>query len=272
MSSSSTSTPAAGSTDPRAKFWGNIAKWLFLVFAFAILGPVFWLAFGGLIGACLFVGTYVAAWMVRPWVFTKAANMRLWLVKHEAAKNPVETLNAEHLRQSQMLEERKKGIESMAGAIKTLDQTIDALEAEFPDSPELPQMRQDQAELENLLRARREDWQQAYISLGEFAKEIQRVSRLWEVSLAAAKARKQSGLTEEEWLSKLKTQTSIDAIRTNLNTQLAALSSENMQAEADRILKGRQAARKQPALAAPDSRRVIDVTPAAEKAAVVGGR
>lgn len=228
--------------DPRARRWGNAAKYVFLVFAFALLAPVIWLAVGGLFGAILFAGTYVGAWMVRPWVFMKAANLRLKFIKAEAAKNPVETLQSEHLRQTEMLGERKKGVESMAGAIRTLDQAVDNLEREFPNSPELPQMRQDQTELMKLLEARQRDWQEAYISLGEFAKEIKRVERLWEVSLAAAKARQQSGLTEDEWMSKLKTQTSIDAIRTQLNTQLSALNTENMQAEADRILKGRQAA------------------------------
>ena len=252
-------TESAQPIDPRAKTFGNIAKWLFLAFAFALLGPVFFLAAGGVIGMCLFVGTYVGAWMLRPWVFMKAANLRLKFIKAEAAKNPVETLQSEHLRQSEILEERKKGVDAMAGSIKTLDQAIDSLERDFPDSPELPQMREDQAELTKLLEARSADWQEAYVSLGMFAKEIQRVGKLWEVSLAAARARQQSGLTEDEWLSKLKTQTSIDAIRTNLNTQLSALKTENMQAEAERILKGRVAQRAQPALPAANSRTTIEL-------------
>lgn len=241
------STSASSVTDPRATFWGNAAKWGAILFGCAFLAPIAWLAVGGAIGLVLFAGIATGTWMLRPWVFMKAANTRLWLIKREAAKNPVETLNAEHLRQSELLEERKNGIESMAGAIKTLDQTIDQLQSEFPDSPELPQLREDQAQLETLLKSRRADWQEAYVSLGLFAKEITRVSRLWEVSLAAAKARQQSGLSQEEWMGKLKTQTSIDAIRTHLNTQLSALNTESMQAEADRILKGRTAAKALPA-------------------------
>lgn len=271
---SSSSSLMSSITDPRAQRWGNVAKHGFfglaVIFGLALLAPVLWAAMGGLIALLGLIGLTVGAWTLRPWVFMKAANLRLALIKREAAKNPVETLQEEHRKQSQILEDRKRGIEDMAGAIRTLDQTIDKLESEFPDSPELPQMRQDQAELEALLKARRADWQEAYISLGEFAKEIQRVARLWEVSLAAARARKQSGLTEEEWMSKLKTQTSIDAIRTNLNTQLSALNTENMQAEADRILKGRAAQRAKPAAAlpAPDSARVIELPPSSVKATV----
>lgn len=37
-------------TDPRAKRWGSIAKWLFLIFGFAVMAPFIWLAVGGLVG------------------------------------------------------------------------------------------------------------------------------------------------------------------------------------------------------------------------------
>lgn len=227
--------------DPRARRWGNAAKWLLLFPLGFVIAPYIFTALFGLFGLVVGVLGMVATWMLRPWVFMKAANLRLKFVKSEAAKNPVETLMNEHRQQSIALDERKKGIDELAAAIKNLDQTIDTLQREFPDSEEIPQLRQDQAELEQLERNRREDWKAAYISLGEFAKEIQRVSRLWEVSLAAERARGKSGLSEDAWMSKLRTQTSLDSIRTNLNTQLAALKTEGMQADADRILKGRSA-------------------------------
>jgi translation initiation factor 2B subunit (eIF-2B alpha/beta/delta family) len=204
-----------------------------------LVAPYIWVAIGGLIGLIAAVGVFGITWMTKDWLYMKAGNLRLSLIKAEAAENPVETLQSEHLKQSEQLEERRKGLESMNGACRTLDQAIDSLERDFPDSPELPQMRADQGELLALLESRKQDWQDSFISLGQFGNEIKRVGKLWEVSLAAAKARQQSGLSQDEWMSKLKTQTSIDSIRTHLNTQLSALSTERMQAEADRILKGR---------------------------------
>lgn len=225
--------------DPRARRWGLFAKYAALLGVGFLVAPYIWVAIGGVIGLIAAAGVFGLTWMTKDWLYMKAGNMRLALIKHEAATNPVETLQAEHLRNSQMLQDRKVGLEAMSGAIRTLDQAIDSLEKDFPDSPELPQMRDDQKELMALEDSRKKDWQDAYIMHGEFAKEIKRVGKLWEVSLAAAKARQQSGLSQDEWLSKLKTQTSIDSIRTHLNTQLSALSTERMQAEADRILKGR---------------------------------
>jgi translation initiation factor 2B subunit (eIF-2B alpha/beta/delta family) len=203
-----------------------------------LVAPYIWVAIGGLIGLIAAVGVFGITWMTKDWLYMKAGNLRLSLIKAEAAENPVETLQSEHLKQSEQLEERRKGLESMNGACRTLDQAIDSLERDFPDSPELPQMRADQGELLALLESRKQDWQDSYISLGQFANEIKRVGKLWEVSLAAARARQQTGLSQDEWMSKLKTQTSIDAIRTKLNTQLSALSTERMQADAQRILKG----------------------------------
>lgn len=228
-------------TDPRAQRWGNIIKWITLILGFAIIGPVVWLAIGGLVGFIIFAAIYLATWMLRKPAEVWAANMRLKMIKQAVAQNPVETLQEEHRKQTIELNNRKKAIEEMGGAIRTLDEAIDSLEREFPDSPELPQMRQDQEELMKLEAARQQDWQEAYIALGEFQREIRRVGKLWEVSLAAARARKQSGIAEEEWMSKMKTETAIDSIRTHLNTQLAALNTERMQSDAQRILKGRQA-------------------------------
>jgi hypothetical protein len=223
--------------DPRARFWGNIAKWGFLIFACAIFAPFIWLAVGGLVGLVLFVGIATGAWMVRPAVFTLAANTRLKLVKAAAAINPVESLQEEHRRRSVALNDRRAGIETMAGAIKTLKKTIDDLAREFPDDPELPQMLADHQELLSLKQEREQAWLEAHAELGEFEKGIRRASRLWDVSLAAAKARGQSALSEDEWQAKLKTEVAFDTIRSKLDSQLSALSTERLQAEAQRIMR-----------------------------------
>jgi len=226
-------------TDPRAKFWGKFAKFAALGVGCFFIAPFVWIAIGGLLGLVCFGGIVGTLWFTKDWIAGVAANARLKLIKHEAASNPVETLQAESLRQSKVLEERKVALETLSGAIRSLDQAIDELQSEFPDSPELPQMRSDQAELDALLKSRTESWTAAYVQLGEFDREVVRVGKLWDVSLKAAKARGASGLTEGEWVAKLQTSTAISSIRNNLNTQLSALSVERMQVEADRILKGK---------------------------------
>lgn len=229
--------------DPRAKFWARIAAGAAVLVAGFFIAPYVWVALGGLLGLLAAGGVMLTTWMLLPALQDAAASWRLKLIKAQAAANPVETLNLEHLRQSEILEERKVAIETMSGAIRTLAETIRKLEAEFPDSSELAQMREDYADLRSIEKSRMEGWQEAYATLGEFAKEIKRASRIWDVALAMAKARGASGLTEEEWQAKMKAETSFDAIRTKLNTEMSALNTEKMQIDADRLLKGKTAAK-----------------------------
>lgn len=263
-----TSLTSSPLDDARGRRWGNFALYAALAVGGFFIAPFVMTAIGGILGTAAALALIGTIFWALPIIQMKAANLRLCLIKHEAASNPVLTLQEEHRRQSVQLEGRKAGIEKMDGAIRTLHQTIDQLEADFPDSPELPQMKSDEADLRGLLASRNQDWQDAFVSLGDFAKEIQRVSRLWDVSLAAAAARQQSGLSQEEWLGKMKTQTAIDAVRNKLNEQLASLNTEKMESDAQRILKGKQAAKAtinvtpaQAALPAASEANVIDVTP-----------
>ncbi len=259
--------------EQKAARWGTAAKIAAVGVVGFLVSPFILSALAGVVGLIVLAGIYGTTWMLLPAIGDWGKSVRLKCVKAQAAANPVETLQEEHRRQSVQLDERKEAITKMDGAIRTLDQTINALVREFPDSSEIPQMRADSAELHALKDSRDADWQEAYVNHGLFEKEIQRVKRLWEVSLAAAAARQQSGLSEDEWMAKLKTQTSIDAIRTKLNEQLSSLSTERMQADAQRILKGRMTVNVTPtqaSLPAPDDRNVIDaalVSPAKSKVA-----
>src|SRR6187399_3421311 len=92
--------------DPRAKRWGLFAKYAALLVTGFIVAPYIWVAIGGLIGLIAAAGVFGITWMTKDWLYMKAGNMRLSLIKREAATNPVETLQAEHLRNSEMLQER----------------------------------------------------------------------------------------------------------------------------------------------------------------------
>ena len=92
--------------DPRARFWGNVAKYGAVLVAGFLVAPYIWVAIGGLIGLIVAVVVILAAWMLRPVAFSFAANMRLKLIKSEAAKNPVETLQNDLKDKAQALAKR----------------------------------------------------------------------------------------------------------------------------------------------------------------------
>lgn len=259
------SDSSSPSLDPRARFWGRIAAGTAVLGVGFVVAPYIWLALGGLLGLSIAAVALLGTWMVLPALTNKAANLRLKLVKMEAATNPTETLQLEHRRQSEALETRKEGIETLSGAIRVVAETISKLEREFPDSPELAQLRSDEADLRSYEATVAEEWKACYVTLGEFAQEIRRAGRLWDAALAIAKARGMSGLSRNEWEGKMKTETSFDAIRQKLNTGLAGLNTDKMRADADRILKGKTAAKALPS----GNRNAIDIEAVAPSRAAV---
>lgn len=220
--------------DPRAKRWGNVAKILFLIFAFALLAPVIWLAVGGILGFIFFLAIYIGAWMIRPWVFAKAANTRLKMIKHEAAKNPVETLQNELQRQSLALEQRRVAIGNLNGQIRSLSDKVDSIGQKYgkTDSAYV-KLAEQLHDLQRVANNRETKWKGAAQQLKRFEQEIERAGYIWDAAQAAAQAQESSGLTEDDLTAKLRTETSLDAIRDSFNTQLAALDTDLLSSDTE---------------------------------------
>jgi len=232
-------TDPSSPVDPRAQMWGKIIRAIALLGVGLVVAPYIFTAITGLAGLAVAGLMLTAGWMLTPWLQAKAINTRLKLIKHEAAVNPVETLQAEHARQTAELESRREGIAVLSGAVRDVVEAIRQLEKEFPNSPDLPQLREDYEQLKIAEKTAKDKWQEAYATLGEFAQEIKQAGRVWTAACAIAKARGLSGLSQAEWEAKLKTETSFGAIRAKLNTNMAALSVDQMKADADTILKGK---------------------------------
>lgn len=223
-------------TDPRARRWGNAAKWLLLFPLGFIVAPYVLTAILGLVGLLVGIGVIIATWMLRPWVFAKAANLRLKLIKHEAAKNPVETLQVELQRRSEALDERKQAIGKLNGAIKTLEEKVDIIADKYGKNDRAYiQLSQQAKDLNRVADNRETKWQAAFVQLKRFEQEIERASMVWDAAMAAAAANETSGLTEEDLMAKLKTETSLDSIRTTFNETLASLDTDLLQSDAERL-------------------------------------
>ncbi len=241
-------------TDPRARFWGNLAKGGLLIGGFALFAPVIWLALGGLLGFIAFCVIGVTTWMLKEPAFTFAANMRLKLIKRAAAQNPVESLQSELNRRMGALDERKTAIGRLNGNIQTMADKVAVIGKKYGKSDDAYiKLSSQLVDLKRVADNREEKWKLAYAQLKRFEEEIERASMVWDAAMAAAAAQESSGLTEEDFLAKLKTETSLDTIRTTFNETLASLDTDLMQSDAER-------ASTQAALPAPDSRPAIDIS------------
>lgn len=210
--------------DPRARFWGNLAKYGALLVAGFFVAPYIWVAIGGLIGLIVAVGVILAAWMVRPVVFSFAANMRLKLIKAEAAKNPVETLQNDLKDKAAALGQRKDAIETLNSQIRTFSDKVDEIHATYgaQDAGYL-KLSRDLADLRRVYAHRCEKWKEAREQLRLYEEEIKRANMIWEAAQAAAAARETSGLTEDEFYAKLRAETAFEAIKKSYNDALASL-------------------------------------------------
>ena len=210
--------------DPRARFWGNIAKYGALLVAGFLVAPFIWVAIGGLIGLIVAVVVILAAWMLRPVVFSFAANMRLKLIKSEAAKNPVETLQNDLKDKAEALGKRKEAIETLNSQIRTFSDKVDEIKASYgPEDAGYQKLSRDLADLRRVYAHRCDKWKEAREQLKLYEEEIKRANMIWEAAQAAAAARETSGRTEDEFYAKLRTETAFEAIKKSYNDALASL-------------------------------------------------
>lgn len=210
--------------DPRARFWGNVAKYGAVLVAGFFVAPYIWVAIGGIIGLVVAVVVILTAWMLRPVAFSFAANMRLKLIKSEAAKNPVETLQNDLKDKAQALGKRKEAIETLNSQIRTFSDKVDEIKASYgAEDAGYQKLSRDLADLRRVYAHRCEKWKEAREQLKLYEEEIKRANMIWEAAQAAAAARETSGLTEDEFFAKLRTETAFEAIKKSYNDALASL-------------------------------------------------
>lgn len=210
--------------DPRAKRWGNFAKYAALLVVCFFIAPYIWIAIGGLIGLLAAAAVLIGTWMIRPWVYAVAANARLKLVKAEARKNPVETLEEDLRRKTVALDDRKTNIEKLNAQIRTFGDKVDEILNRYGKTDGgYIKLSRDLLDLKRIYKHRCEKWNEARVQLDRFAEEIDRAKMIWEAACAAADARETSGLTEDEFFAKLRTETAFDTIQNSYNQALASL-------------------------------------------------
>jgi len=210
--------------DPRVRFWGNVAKYGAVIVAGFFVAPYIWVAIGGLIGLIVAVAVILVAWMLRPVAFSFAANMRLKLIKAEAAKNPVETLQNDFKAKAEALGKRKEAIETLNSQIRTFSDKVDDIKATYgAEDGGYLKLSRDLADLRRVYANRCEKWKEAREQLKLYEEEIKRANMIWDAAQAAAAARETSGLTEDEFFAKLRAETAFEAIQKSYNDALASL-------------------------------------------------
>lgn len=241
--------------EQRAARWGTAAK----IAAYGILGffisPFVLSAIQGLLGLIALVAIYGIVWVMLPAIGDAGKNLRLKLIKAEAARNPIETLEAEHLRRTHVLQERKVKIENLAAKTNGFGTKLAGFKRDYPEEAPVYQEIYDKMVL--LLKRSREQWVIAEQQLEAFEGEIEKAKAKWAMALAASDLRQDAGRVEAEFLAKLKVNYSFETIETGMNLAFAQL--DTLLMEGDKVEINVTPASTPAALPAPNSARAIPV-------------
>jgi len=218
------------SPEQRAQKWGTIAKWgIFAGFGF-FFAPIAMATITGML-ALIVVGVIgLVTWALLPAAQDAAKNLRLKLIKAEAAKHPIETLESEYLRRSTLLDERKTTIETFEAKTRTFGDKLDGFKHQYPAEAPKFQTQFDQMQL--LLKRQRDQWKEARRNLTVFDGVIQKAKAMWDMALAAAAARAGSELDEAGFNAKLKTECALDSIQDGMNSAFSQLDTLIMEGDA----------------------------------------
>jgi hypothetical protein len=242
------------SPEERAQRFGTIIKVVALCVAAFFVAPIIGLVIEGLAGILAIGGIALTSIWALPYIEMKAKNIRLAMIKAEAAKHPIETLQAEYERRSVMLDERRKAIGTFEGNIRTYGDRIDAYKQKDPQGA--AKMESDYQNLQTLLARQKAQWRDAAKGLDQFNDVIEKAKLMWDAAQSAALARAGSGLSQDAFYAKLKTETALDSVQNGLNSAFSDLDASMLEIDTSNVDKLNTAA-----LPAPDARNVINVTP-----------
>jgi hypothetical protein len=198
----------------------TVVKIVSMVITGFLVAPFVFIAIKGLLG--LLIAGVVSFIIINfiPWFALKIANWRLKALKHEASKNPIETLENQYQLREEALVQFRENITRFHAEVKNFYTRKEEHKQRYPEQggkfdEQYNQMRQ-------LLDARSRKYVQAQQNLKRFADMIEQKRSEWEVAKAAASMSQAAGMGEE-FINKLMADTAVESVTTNLNLAFAEL-------------------------------------------------
>ncbi len=194
------------------------------VFAPIIMGII-----GGIVGIVVAGVIGLFAIYTIPVFIDWIANLKLGGIKFVAGKNPVETLQNDYIKKQEALQIFRQKIVDFDSAISTYADKVEEFKARWPE--DAPKFSAQLKTMHDLLVLRQRKYKEASKSLDNYQAEIEKASDMWDMSVAAAKMNKASGLNSDDFLEKIRVDTSYDAIQKNMNSAFAELNTSLMESE-----------------------------------------
>ena len=186
-----------------------------------VVAPFIYVAIQGIIGLAVAATVSLGIVYATPAVASSLANWRLKLIKAEAMRNPVETLQNQYVKKQQALEEFREQIRIFSAQVLTFaDQVKQYVQEGLDDAPTYVDQL---AKMKRLLQIRQDKYQDAKTTLSEFSETIKRTDRKWKMACAAVKMNEAAGSMEGDVFDKICIETSLESVQTKLNEAFADL-------------------------------------------------
>ena len=206
--------------DQRRKRIETFVKVTALLFVGFVFAPFVFIAIKGLIGLLIAGAISLVAVNLLPWFAAKVANWRLKTIKHEAAQNPIETLENQYQEREHALVQFRQQILGFNAEVQNFYSELEEHRRNYPN--DCQKFEEQYLKMKALLTSRGEKYKQAQKKLKDFSDIIERKRSEWKIAQAAAKMSKAAGVGED-FISKLMTDTAIDSVQLSLNTAFAEL-------------------------------------------------
>lgn len=196
-------------------------KWGLGLIGAAIVAPVVFLAVQGLVGLILAGVLGLAIVHGAPVLSMRFANWKIKAIKAEAARNPVETMQAVLQEKDRSVDSFAQRVEDFATEVRNFGNKLDGFRAQFP--AEAPKFEETHEQMKKLLELRRRRLKEAREELARFEGEIRKADAIWKMAQAASSMHRAAGMTEDSIMQRIKTETAIDSVQSSLNRALSQL-------------------------------------------------
>lgn len=196
-------------------------KWGMVLAAAAVISPVIFLAVKGLVGLALALMVGLAIVNLAPVLSMKFANWKFRALKHEAGKNPIETLQNQQAEKERDLKSEAEKISQFDAAVETFRAQLMAEAQEQPEAAAtgVPTLRQ----MERLLAFRRLKYKRAAEDVKARRKKVELAQSRYRVALLAQEVTKAAGETQGTVLDKILEDIAFNAVDETVNLSMASL-------------------------------------------------
>lgn len=188
------------------------------------VSPIIFMVVKGLIGLIVAVAVGFTALQLTPYFAMKVGNVRMQMIRAEANKNPIETMNNVFRENMVTIQEKDQKIAQFEARLGDFKSKMSGFSRDFPN--DVQQFADVAAKMQLVLTRQKTKQRAAKVAAQEFHKQIVRAENIYEMALAAHAVQELSANIEKQVFQDIKKRVAFDSVTHSFNVAVAELSVE----------------------------------------------